>query len=103
MPSAELLSEPKLKLLYLLLCQKFLFPPLLDSLSGVCIFSFALHCLAVLGRDPLTVLGDPARVKDGHHPQTIVAVVDVVVLFETHAAAPETDSTLLPHNSASTY
>ena len=93
MPSAELLSEPKLKLLYLLLCQKFLFPPLLDSLSGVCIFSFALHCLAVLGRDPLTVLGDPARVSDGHHPQTIVVV---------HPVAP-TDSTLLPHNSASTY
>ena len=88
-----------------MLCQKFLFPSLLDSLSGVCIFSSALHCLAVLGRDPLTVPGHPARVNDGHHPETVVdvVVIIVVVFLEIHPASRETDTTLLPHNSASTY
>ena len=74
---------------YLLLCQEFLFPSFLDSLPGGCIFSPALYPLPVFGRDPLAVLGDPARVNDGHHP-------------ETHPDA-ETVTTLLPHNSASAY
>ena len=74
---------------YLLLRQEFLFPSLLDSLPGGCVFSPALHPLPIFGRDPLAVLGDPARVNDGHHP-------------ETHPAA-ETVTTLLPHNSASAY
>lgn len=55
---------------YLLLCQKFLFPSLLDSLPGVCVFPPTFYCLSILGREPLTIPGDPARVYDRHHPET---------------------------------